>query len=263
MRNHDTAPHPSLWTDTAVLAARSALLMARSPTTLLMAAAFPVILLCLLSVSFAKVVMPDASYAHYIDYTVPLFATMGITFATLSTAIAAHTDRTTGFDDRLRTLPISPIAPLAGRIIADTIRNLATLLVVTVVGIGLGFRFTEGITGVIGYLVVPLIYGFGLAWFMVAIALSAASAESAVAVLNAVLLVLSFLSTGFVTIGDLPGWAQPVAEANPITHVIEAMRTFAHGGEPAGLHVLATLGWALGLTLLAGYTAVRVRARQA
>ncbi|MFT4286483.1 ABC transporter permease [Nocardioides sp.] len=257
----ETPPRPSLWTDTLVLAGRQVRLMARSPQTLVLTAIFPLILLCLLSVSFATVVMPGAGYAAYVDYTVPLFATMGITFATLSTAIAAHADRTSGFDDRLHTLPISPLAPLAGRILADTIRNLATVLVVTVAGVALGFRFTEGLLGVAGYLLVPLVYGFGLAWLMVAVSMAAKSAEAAVSALNALLLVASFLSTGFVTHDDLPGWAQPIASANPVSHVIGAMRGLAHGGEVAG-DALSTLAWSLGLTVVCGLAAVRFTARR-
>lgn len=254
-------PRASAWTDTAILAGRGLLLTARSPATVAMAAAFPVVLLVFLSVSFAKVIMPGGSYADYVNYSVPLFATMGITFATLSTANAVYLDRVAGFDDRLRTLPMSPIAPLAGRIIADTARNLATVAVVTGVGIVLGFRFENGVLGAAAYFLLPLAYGFGLAWLMVAVAMYASSAESANAALNALLLVLSFLSTGFVKLGDLPDWAQPIARANPISHVVEAMRAFAHGGS-AGDHVLAVVAWSIGLTAVFGALAVRRYARR-
>jgi len=254
-------PRASAWTDTAVLAGRGLLLTARSPATVTLAAAFPVILLVFLSVSFAKVIMPGGDYADYVNYSTPLFAAMGITFATLSTATAIHDDRVAGFDDRLRTLPMSPVAPLAGRILADTVRNLATVAVVTVVAVVLGFRFENGVLGAAAYFVIPLVYGFGLAWLMVAVAMHASSAESANAALNALLLVLSFLSTGFVRLGDLPDWAQPIAQANPISHVVEAMRAFAHGGS-AGDHVLAVLAWSVGLTAVFGTLAVRRYARR-
>ncbi len=252
---------PSLWSDTVVLAGRQVRLMVRSPQTLVLTAVFPLILLCLISVSFATVIMPGDDYAAYVDYTVPLFAIMGITFAALSTAIAAHTDRTTGYTDRLATLPISPLAPLAGRIIADSIRNLATLGVVTIAGMLLGFRFTEGPVGVIGYVLVALIYGFGLAWLMVAVALITTSAEAAVSSLNVLLLVASFLSTGFVTLEDLPGWAQPIASANPVSHVVEAMRGLAHGGDALS-DTLVTIAWSLALTVVFGFVAVRASTRR-
>lgn len=261
MSTAPATPRASILTDTAILTGRGLLLMARSPATVAMTAAFPVILLLLLSVSFAEIVMPGQAYADYVNYSVPLFAAMGITFATLSTANAVHADRIVGFDDRLHTLPMSPVAPLAGRIIADTARNLATVAIVTGVGVALGFRFENGALGLVGYFIVPLLYGFGLAWLMVAVALHASSAESANAALNALLLVLSFLSTGFVRLEDLPGWAQPIASANPISHVVDAMRSFAHGGA-GGDQLLAVAAWTIGLTAAFGTLAVRKYARR-
>lgn len=88
---------------------------------------------------------------------------MGITFATAATAMGAHADRISGFDDRVRTMPVTALAPVAGRVVADTARNLSTVVVVTIVGIALGFRFDGPWWGVPLYFAVPLIYGFGLA----------------------------------------------------------------------------------------------------
>lgn len=250
-------PSPSLITDTLALAGRGVRGMLRSPVALAVTAAFPVILLVLLSVSFADLVMPGAGYAAYVDYTVPLFAAMGITFAAASTATAVHADRTSGYDDRLRTLPISPVAPLAGQVLADGLRNLASVVIVTGVGVVLGFRFGSLPLDVLGYFALPLVYVFGLAWVMVALAVHARSADGVIAMANVVMLVLSFLSTGFVTIDDLPGWAQPLARVNPVTQLVESMRGFAGSGGEVGDHVLGVLAWTVGLTVVFGLIAVR------
>jgi ABC-type polysaccharide/polyol phosphate export permease len=80
--------------------------------------------------------------------------------------------------------------------------------------------------------------------------------------LNAALLVVSFLSTGFVPQHDLPGWAQPIAEVNPVSSVVEAMRTLAHGGAVAG-PLLSSLVWSTGLTAVCSVLAVRSYRRRA
>ena len=67
-----------------------------------------------------------------------------------------------------------------------------------------------------------------------AIATYVDSAETAVSATNALLLLLTFLSTGFVKLHDLPGWAQPIAAANPISYVAQAMRGAASGGDYSG-----------------------------
>lgn len=240
--------------DIAVMTRRGLVLMARSPMTVASAAAMPTILLLLMSVSFGKMIMPMASLAEYVQYAAPVFATMGVLFGSLSTAMAAHQDRVSGFDDRLRTLPISPVAPLAGRIVADIARNALTVAVITVVAVAMGFRFQNGLLGAVVYFAVPLAVGFGIAWFMVTVAMSADSAESAVGALNAVLLLMTFFSTGFVKLDDLPGWAQPIASANPVSHIAAAMRSATTAGEPVfGFDAWVSVAWAVGLTVVFGF----------
>ncbi|MBD0024110.1 multidrug ABC transporter permease [Gordonia pseudamarae] len=243
-------------TDVRVMTRRGLILMLRSPMTVAMAAIMPIILLTLMSVSFGKMVLPGASVGEYVQYAAPVFTVMGVVFGALSTAIATQQDRTSGFDDRLRVSPVSAVAPFAGRIFADAARNIGSVVVVTAVAVAMGFRFEAGLSGAVLYFVLPVIFGFGIAWMMVAIATYVDSAETAVSSTNALLLLLSFLSTGFVTLHDLPGWAQPIASANPISHVAQAMRGASSGGDYAG-DVVVTIVWAIGLTLVCGLLAVR------
>ncbi|MFT3898731.1 MAG: ABC transporter permease [Gordonia sp. (in: high G+C Gram-positive bacteria)] len=244
--------------DIAVMTRRGLVLMGRSPMTVATAAITPTILLLLMSVSFGKMIMPGASLAEYVQYAAPVFATMGVLFGALSTALAAHQDRVSGFDDRLRTLPMSPVAPLAGRICADVVRNALTLAVITAVAMALGFRFENGVLGAVVYFAIPLAVGFGVAWAMVAVAMVAESAESAVGALNAVMLLMTFFSTGFVKLHDLPGWAQPIAQINPVSRIAGAMRSATTAGEPVfGADAWISLAWAVGLTAVFGVLATR------
>lgn len=253
---------PTLVRDTLTMAQRAWTLTRRTPVSLFISSIFPVLLLVLLSAGFGGIVMPGGTHADYVNHALPLFVTMGITFGTLPTAMAVHVDRMTGFDDRLRTLPVSSAAPLVGRVLADGVRNLVTVAVVTIVGLVLGFRFSGGLPGVLGYALVPLVYGFGLAWPMVAVAMRAGSAETTNTIANTLMLALSFLSTGFVPLEDLPGWVQPIARVNPVSQVVETMRAFAHGDRPLAGPLLATVAWSVGLTLVFATVAIRSARRR-
>lgn len=247
---------PSVFGDTLVMAGRSVTVARRTPTTMLTATFMPAILLLTMTAGFAKIVNPDGSYADYVNWVLPLLVMMGVMFSSINTGIAAHQDLKSGLHDRLRTLPIAQSAPLVGRIIGDAARNLATVVVVVALGIALGFRFDTSIFAIIGFFVLPLGVGAGFAWLAVAVAVRAATAESVESQLDAGLLVLSFLSTGFVPKHDLPGWAQPIAEVNPVSSVVEAMRALAHGGAVAG-PLVCSLAWSVALTTVFGVLAVR------
>ena len=54
----------------------------------------------------------------------------------------------------------------------------------------------------------------------------------------------------------MPGWLQGFANNQPVTIVIEAMRSLALGG-PVALHAWQSVGWLLGLTAVFGQLAVR------
>lgn len=250
------APRPSFLGDAAVLSGRAVRLMWRDPAALVFGLFFPVVMLLLMTLGFAEVVMPGQGYRAYVNFSLPLFVVMGVVFAALGTAVAAYHDLHSGMDSRLRAMPMARSAPLLGRVAADAVRNLATALVVTAIGYGLGFRFGTGPLSVLAFFAVPVLFGVAIAWFMVAVAVVAGSAETAISVINTLFLVLSFLSTGFVPADSLVEWAQPLAAVNPLSSVIDTMRALAHGGELAG-PLLGTLAWTVGLTGVFGVLAVR------
>ncbi|MFY1632863.1 ABC transporter permease [Solwaraspora sp. WMMB335] len=249
------ATRASMLHDSLVMTGRTLRVTLRYPAVLFIAIVFPVILLLLLTASFATIVLPGQSYSAYVDFSLPLFAVMGVLFSTLGTAAAMLNDLQAGFDARLRTMPISASAPLIGRIAADAVRNLITLVLVVAVGTVVGFRFTTDPASIAGFFLLPLVFAVGIVWLVLAAAVRARSAESVTAGLNAAFLVASFLSTGMVPLADLPSWAQPIAAANPLSLLVDAMRVLAHGGELAR-PLLGTVAWAVGLTVVFGPLAV-------
>lgn len=255
-RGADGLPRAAVISDAAALTWRAVLVTLRNPVLVLSAVFFPLILLLLITVSFGSLVAPGGDRADYVNFSLPLFAVMGILFAALGTGLSTFTDLESGFDSRLRTLPIARSAPLIGRIVGDGLRNMITLVIVVLTGYALGFRFTEGFLATVAFFLLPLAFGSAVAWVMIAIAVRVRSGEAAGSALNAILLLASFLSTGFVPKSDLPEWIRPVAEANPVSAVVEAMRGFSGGG-PIADPLTRALFWIAGLTVVFGWLAVR------
>ncbi len=250
------SPRPNALADTMVLARRSVTVVFRTPTVIFANAFLPVLLLSVMTASFAKIVMPGADYRDYVNQVLPLFAVMGLVFASVDTGLAAHKDLHSGMDTRLRSMPMSRVAPLTGRILGDAVRNLVTLTILLAVGFVLGFRFDAGLLPALGAVALMMLFGSSFAWIPVFGALVAKSSESMATVLTGVLLVLSFLSVGFVPLDDLPSWAQPVARANPVSSVVEAVRALAHGGPTAG-PVVKTLAWSAVIAVVFATLALR------
>lgn len=250
------APRPALVADAITMTERSIRIVLRTPAGIVSSIFVPVVLTLVMTAGFAKVVSPDASYADYFNRIQPLFVIMGIAFGSIGTGIGAHLDLNTGMDARLRTLPMAPSAPLIGRIAADAMRNLITIVVITLVGVALGFRLRAGVLPALGAVGIAVFVGIAFAWFAISVAVRAKTAEVVASMLNGIILILSFLSAGLVPVADLPGWAQPIAENSPITAAVEAMRALTQGGETAG-PVLRTLVWFGAISVVASILAVR------
>lgn len=253
-------PHPSPVLDTWLLAGRALKVTRRTPTALVSSAFLPVMLLLLMTATFARVFYPDTSYGAYADRVLPLFGVTSLLFASLATATSVYHDLHSGLDARLRALPIARGAPLVARVMGDGVRGAAQLLVLLAVGYLIGFRFRTGLVGAAAFVVLPVLFGSAVTWAAVFLATRAKVLESVAAALNGSVLLLMFLSTGLVAQEDFPAWAQGLVGANPVSQVVEAMRALSQGGSTAG-PVLVALTWTFLLTAVFGVLAVRSYSR--
>jgi ABC-2 type transport system permease protein/oleandomycin transport system permease protein len=67
---------------------------------------------------------------------------------------------------------------------------------------------------------------------------------------------LTFVSSAFVDPSNMPGWLQPIAEANPFTIVTNATRALYNGRAP-GADFWIAWAWAIGITIVFAVLAVR------
>ncbi|MCW3010068.1 MAG: transporter [Solirubrobacterales bacterium] len=113
-----------------------------------------------------------------------------------------------------------------------------------------------GLDPSVGMLLVPLVgfvTGFGFACFGILVAALVSAIENFNYIVSAVLTPLFLVAGTFFPIDGLPGWAQVLAEFNPLHHCVELVRHCVFGFEPGTdlLRLLALLVFALGLWRLA------------
>jgi ABC-2 type transport system permease protein len=136
-------------------------------------------------------------------------------------------------------------ALLAGRTLADTLRNPFVVLLMVAVGYAVGFRFHAGPGPALVALAVPLAVGYLLSWISALIGLTVRDPETAGTASLLPVILLAFTSSTFVPVATMPGWLQAWADINPITHAVDATRALALGGPTAPL--LRAVAWILGI----------------
>jgi ABC-2 type transport system permease protein len=154
-----------------------------------------------------------------------IFAVTGV-----SRASALVIDIQDGYFDRLLLTPVRRPALLLGLMAADLMAVLMLAVPVTALGLALGVRFETGILGIVVFLVYGALWGLAFAGFPYAIALKTGN-PAAVNSSFILFFPFAFLTTSFLPKEALTGWLATIATYNPVTYVLEGLRS------------LITVGW--------------------
>jgi ABC transporter DrrB family efflux protein len=170
---------------------------------------------------------------------------------TAATGVAEDLEQ--GFIDRLRSLPIPRSSVLVGRAFADTATLIWGLAITTAIGFAVGFRFHGSTAAALLAFVLCVVFGFALEWVFITLGLFAGNAQAAQG-MAFVFFPFTFVSSAYVPVSSMPGWLQAVAEHQPITFMVDAVRALVLGaqsetilGHDAGYFVIRALLWSAGI----------------
>ena len=167
---------------------------------------------------------------NYLPLIIPGILAMTVLTTAQVTGVQLREDMDKGVFNRFRSMPMSRIAPLAGALLADTIRyGIATVLTL-VMGYILGWRPGGGL----GYLalgaLLTVVVAWCISWIFAFIGMIARTASSVQGIAFLFLFPLTFLSNAFIPIDTLPGWLQAFVKVNPISYLVSAVRELANHG---------------------------------
>jgi len=239
-------------THTAVITKRNVLRFIRIPQLLLFSTVQPVMFLLLFNFVFGGAITTGtpAGSDQYINWLMPGILVQSAAFGATATALGLTEDLGAGVIDRFRSLPIARSAVLAGRTLADLVRNTFVFSLMLVVGYLMGWRFEQGFWKMAVGFGVALLFGYSFSWVMAAIGLAVKTPEAAQAAGFLPIFPLVFASSIFVPTSSMPDWLQTFAEFQPITVVANTVRSLmipeeALGflGLDQGTLILQSLAW--------------------
>jgi ABC transporter DrrB family efflux protein len=187
----------------------------------------------------------------YVDFLMPGVFAQSVAFGAIGTAVGLSADLRSGLLIRFRTLPMSRIAVLAGRTLADLARNVLVVGVMLGVGYAVGFRSPGGATALLAALALVIAFAYALSWVFTALGLRVSDPEAAQGAGVPVVFLLVFTSSAFVPSTDMPGWLQAFGTHQPVDALVVAERALIFG-QPAAHDVLISLAWSGGLLLAFG-----------
>ena len=147
-----------------------------------------------------------------------------VAFNATFSALGLATDLEKGVMDRFRSLPMSRLSIVAARSTADILINVIGLIVMTIAGVIIGWRWDASVGSVVvGYLLL-LLFGFAMSWVGAITGIVSVSAQATQSLLITILFPVTFISSAFVPSALLPGPLRAIANWNPVTSLSRAVR---------------------------------------
>ena len=240
--------------DSVTMLRRQLVHMVRYPIGLFLIG-IPVIILLLFVYVFggtmgAGIAGVSGGRTEYLAYLVPGILLIAVATGSQMTAIAVAMDMTEGIIARFRTMSISRSSVLAGHVMSSMMQTMASIAVVIVVALLIGFRPTADALDWLGAIGLLTLVSFAITWLSVGMGLVTRSVETA-SNLPMPLMLLPFLGSGFVPTETLPSGIRWFAEYQPFTPIMETLRALL-AGAAVGQGGLVAVIWCVGIAIV-GY----------
>lgn len=208
--------------DGAVVAKRNLIKIKRVPEIMVWALMSPIMFVVLFAYVFgSSIPVPGVDYREFLMAGI---FTQTVIFGSTFTGAGLAEDMTKGIIDRFRSLPMSRSAVLIGRTGSDIVYNSASIVVMSITGLIVGWRIRTSPLEALGGFLLLLLFSYAVSWIMAFVGLRVSSVE---VVNNASFLFIfpmTFIANTFVPSNNLPEPLRTFAEWNPVSSVSQAVR---------------------------------------
>ena len=209
-----------------LIAWRSVIRTARQPAAVIPPLTFPLMLMAVNSNGLrAATHLPGFPTKSFLDFFLPFSFIQGALFAATTAGTDLARDVDTGFLNRLALTPMRGAALLLGELGGAVALGALQAFVYLGVGLAFGVHFVTGIGGMATLLLLAILIALGWAAVGVLLALRAGTGEK----VQSQFPLLFFLV--FISSMNLPrnlievGWFRDLATINPVSYLIEGLRT--------------------------------------
>ena len=247
------------FSDTDVMMGRSMRHITRSMDTIITVTIMPIAMLLLFVYVFGGAIQTGMD--NYVNYLLPGILLMAIASGIAYTAFRLFMDMQSGIFERFHSMPVAPSAALWGHVLTSLVSNAISVVVIILVALIMGFRSSAGVLSWLAVAGILAPVTLALTWIAVIPGLTAKSVDGASA-FSYPLIFLPFISSAFVPTESMPGPVRAFAENQPVTFIVDAIRSLL-AGQSVENDIWAALAWCLGILVVAYIFAMRIYKRKA
>jgi ABC-2 type transport system permease protein len=246
------------FSDMGVMLGRSMRHIFRSMDTIITVCITPIAMMLLFVYVLGGAIQTGTD--NYVNYMLPGILLIAIASGIAYTALRLFTDMQSGIFERFHSMPIARSSMLWGHVLTSLISNAISVVVIILVALIMGFRSSAGVLSWLAVAGILALFTLALTWIAAIAGLSAKSVDGAGA-FSYPLIFLPFISSAFVPTASMPGPVRAFAENQPVTPIVNAIRSLL-AGQPVGNDIWSALAWCLGILIVAYLFAMLVYKRK-
>jgi len=177
------------------------------------------------SAAFQKIVdLPGFNQTSYLQFYAPVALLVSIFMSSGSTGLETVTDISTGFMDRIFLAPVNRWYIVISKLVAVGAKALMSLVLMVILLILFGASFHGGILGF--FLIFLLAFIFAIGWAGIGLSLAFLTKNPRILQSSFIFFFpFSFITTSQLPLNLLSGWYKTAVQTNPVTYILEAMRS--------------------------------------
>ncbi|MFL5871210.1 MAG: ABC transporter permease [Solirubrobacterales bacterium] len=211
--------------DTRHMTMRHVMELLRQPWWIFVNLVQPVIWLLLFGALFESVTdIPGFGSTDYIQFLAPGVVVMTAFFTAGWSGMPMIEDLERGVVDRFLVSPVRRSSLITGRLVNAALQIVVQTAIIVGLAIATGAEFANGVLGVLVLTGVAILLGASFGALSNGLALLARREETLIALMQFLMLPLSFLSVTFMQKDLMPDWMQTASAFNPVNWAVEAGR---------------------------------------
>ncbi len=217
--------------------------LARDPTELLTRAVQPALWLLVFGEVFTRVRAIPTGSMSYIEFMAPGVLAQSVLFSAIFFGIAVIWERDLGILHKLLVSPASRTALVLGKGVSAGLRGLSQAIIVYLLALALGVRLQFNPLSLLAVAVIVMLGSALFATFSLVVACLVKTRERFMGIGQVLTMPLFFASNAIYPLSIMPPWLKAIAHVNPLTYIVDALRSYMIVGGQSGLGIWLDAGF--------------------
>lgn len=218
----------------------------RDPTEVFTRSVQPILWLLVFGQVFGRIRAIPTGSMRYLDFMTPGILAQSVLFTAIFFGIAIIWERDLGILHKMLVTPARREALVLGKAASAGVRGVVQTVIIYLAALIIGIRLRFDVASIFGVFVAVLFGSALFSTFSLVVACIVKTRERFMGIGQVLTMPLFFASNAIYPIEMMPGWLKVVARANPLTYLVDALRSLmVQGGH-------SVFGYGIDLTVQCG-----------